>query len=249
MQALARQFNLSETTFLLPSESAAAGVRIFTPDFEMDFAGHPTLGSARIVRLLGCTKNPLTLEMKVGPVAVESAGDRWTLVAPSASHREVDVAPDVLASALGLEREDLVWQLGGARPLWVNSGSDQLIVPLRSMAAVQRASPRVGGFSGLTSSQGRRMAYVFCGNEESSVLARFFFEADGSFREDPATGSACANLGGWYLAVGIQGPLSRRIEQGAQIRRPSTLYLSIHEDRRVGVGGDVVHLGSGTLSL
>src|SRR5512136_274955 len=77
MQALALQFNLSETTFVLPSSRATARVRIFTPTFEMPFAGHPTLGTAHVVRALGLGGDALTLEMNVGIVPVTADGDRW----------------------------------------------------------------------------------------------------------------------------------------------------------------------------
>jgi len=72
MQALARQFNLSETTFLLPSVRATAGVRIFTPDFETPFAGHPTLGTAHVVRRLGRGGDALELEMPAGVIPVQA---------------------------------------------------------------------------------------------------------------------------------------------------------------------------------
>ena len=79
MQALALQFNLSETTFVLPSASATAKVRIFTPTFEMPFAGHPTLGTAHVVRDLLSAGDALTLEMKVGVIPAAAMGDVWTL--------------------------------------------------------------------------------------------------------------------------------------------------------------------------
>jgi len=81
MQALALQFNLSETTFLLPSEVADARVRIFTPTFEMPFAGHPTLGSAHVAREVLRRGDRLTLEMRAGRIPVTADGDRWTLEA------------------------------------------------------------------------------------------------------------------------------------------------------------------------
>ena len=85
MQALARQFNLSETTFILPSKRAAALVRIFTPAYEMPFAGHPTLGTAHVCRALGLGGNQLGLEMRAGIIPVTSNGDHWTLRATAAT--------------------------------------------------------------------------------------------------------------------------------------------------------------------
>src|SRR5512134_1030185 len=81
MQALARQFNVSETTFILPSKLAAALVRIFTPAYEMPFAGHPTLGTAHVCRALGLGGDQLKLEMQAGLIPVRADGDRWTLQA------------------------------------------------------------------------------------------------------------------------------------------------------------------------
>lgn len=88
MQALALQFNLSETTFILPSTAASARVRIFTPSFEMPFAGHPTLGTAHVVRSLA-GGDDITLEMRAGVIPVRAQGDRWTLMANAPQTRKV----------------------------------------------------------------------------------------------------------------------------------------------------------------
>ena len=130
MQALALQFNLSETTFILPSASAASRVRIFTPTFEMPFAGHPTLGSAHVVRDLLSTGDALTLEMGAGVIPVTAAGDVWTLQANAPAHRAPAASRAELASMLGLEVADL----DNAPALWVNTGSDQLVIALASFA-------------------------------------------------------------------------------------------------------------------
>src|SRR6202030_372696 len=90
MQALALQFNLSETTFILPSERASARVRIFTPSYEMPFAGHPTLGTAHVCRALGLGGDSLRLEMQAGLIAVRARGDSATLTAPVPAWREFD---------------------------------------------------------------------------------------------------------------------------------------------------------------
>src|SRR5687768_5462272 len=107
MQALARQFNLSETTFILPSKRAAALVRIFTPAYEMPFAGHPTLGTAHVCRALGLGGDQLGLEMRAGIIPVTSQGDHWTLRAAAATTRLVDAQPVELARLLGLEASDM----------------------------------------------------------------------------------------------------------------------------------------------
>jgi PhzF family phenazine biosynthesis protein len=242
MQALARQFNLSETTFIMPSSQAAAKVRIFTPNYEMPFAGHPTLGSAHVCRALGLGGNSLRLEMKAGIIDVEAAGDRWTFTALEATFRELDVPRDVLAHALGLEEADI-----DERPLWVKAGKEQLIVPLRSPDAVRRAAPTA--MSSIKSEDGIGMAYVFAESGPGKTLARFFFPSGAAMLEDPATGSATANFGGWCLAMMRPLPLVLEISQGELAGRPSTLHLEVTRERRIRVGGDVVELGSGTISL
>lgn len=145
MQALARQFNLSETTFLSPSSRATAAVRIFTPDYEMPFAGHPTLGTAAVVHAMGGsaaqTGDSLTLEMPAGIIPVSFNGERWTLRANTAKHREFEGTTRELADALGLAPDNLRRTAGGVRPLWVDAGNEQLVVPLSNEAAVRRCGP------------------------------------------------------------------------------------------------------------
>ena len=156
MQALALQFNLSETTFILPSERASARVRIFTPSYEMPFAGHPTLGTAHVCRALGLGGDRLTLEMPAGIITVRAAGDRWTLQAKTPSWREVQEPRLTLAAILGLDERDI-----GERPLWVNAGTEQLVVPLKSEAAVRRVRVRADLLAQLASADGHSMAYAF----------------------------------------------------------------------------------------
>jgi trans-2,3-dihydro-3-hydroxyanthranilate isomerase len=244
MQALARQFNLSETTFIAASPRAAAHVRIFTPNYELPFAGHPTLGTAHVCRALGLGGDALKLDMKAGLIDVEAAGDRWTLTAPESGFRELDVPRAALAKALGLEEGDI-----GDRPLWVKAGKEQLIVPLRSTDAVRRAAPSSSAMAAIKSEDGVGMAYVFSPDGPGKTLARFFFPNGPSMLEDPATGSATANFGGWCLAMKETLPLALEISQGAMAGRPSTLFLEVTRERRIRVGGDVIELGSGTISL
>ncbi|HXS53473.1 MAG TPA: PhzF family phenazine biosynthesis protein [Usitatibacter sp.] len=242
LQALARQFNLSETTFILPSARATARVRIFTPSYEMPFAGHPTLGTAHVVRALK-GGDSITLEMKAGVIPVEARGDLWTLGANRPRSREVAQSRADLAAMLGLEEPDLA-----DRPLWVNAGKEQLMVPVRGGEAVRRARPRADAFSRLQSEDGQSMAYVFAdaGDAAGTVESRFFFPSGAAILEDPATGSACANLGGWFCVTRPGARIERVVSQGEQVHRPSTLRLSVR-DASIFVGGRVVELGRGTL--
>jgi trans-2,3-dihydro-3-hydroxyanthranilate isomerase len=244
MQALALQFNLSETTFILPSASAAARVRIFTPTFEMPFAGHPTLGTAHVVRDLMSAGDALTLEMRAGVIPVRAQGDVWTLQANAPAHRAPTASRAELASMLGLAAADL----DAAPPLWVDTGSDQLIVPLASFAAVRRAAPRADALLAHGSNGQRAMAYVFA-RDGDQVLSRFFFPKHGSVIEDPGTGSACANLGGWLLATRATLPQKLTIDQGEAVGRPCRLGLEVTSDRRILVSGRVIEIARGTVTL
>jgi trans-2,3-dihydro-3-hydroxyanthranilate isomerase len=243
MQALALQFNLSETTFILPSERASARVRIFTPSYEMPFAGHPTLGTAHVCRALGLGGDRLTLEMQAGVIPVRASGDRWTLQANAPRWREVQEPRLTLAAMLGLEEREIA-----ERPLWVNAGAEQLVVPLASEAAVRRAQVRADLLRQLLSTDGQSMAYVFA-PAGTGLLARFFFPKGSAVLEDPATGSATANLGGWCLAMGRSLPCEFEISQGEYTGRPSALRLQVDEERQVLVSGDVIELGRGSVTL
>jgi PhzF family phenazine biosynthesis protein len=244
MQALARQFNLSETTFILPSKRAAALVRIFTPAYEMPFAGHPTLGTAHVCRALGLGGEQLGLEMRAGIIPVTSNGNHWTLRAAAATSRLVEVQPTELARLLGLESSDI-----GFQPLWMKAGREQLVIPLTSEAAVRRARPRLELFERLKSVDGASQAYVFASVGGRKILSRFFFPDNGAILEDPATGSACANLGAWFVAMGRRPPLDFEVSQGELIGRPSTLQLEVNTDNEVFVGGEVIEIGSGIVNL
>jgi PhzF family phenazine biosynthesis protein len=243
MQALARQFNLSETTFILSSATANARVRIFTPEYEMPFAGHPTLGTSHVCRSLNLGGDSLHLEMQAGIIPVTAVGDRWTLTAPVPSWRELEASSADLARGLGLEERDV-----GVRPLWVKAGREQLIVPLRSEDAVRRAAP-LPNLAGIRSEDGLGMAYVFAHISPERTLARFFFPQGGGMIEDPATGSATANFGGWCLAMQKALPFHCEISQGEQVARPSSLFLDIDAEQRIRVSGDVVEIARGLVTL
>ncbi len=247
MQALALQFNLSETTFILPSASATKRMRIFTPGFEMPFAGHPTLGTSHVVRMLAGRGDSITLETKAGVVPVSAVDDRWTLQIPNPPKtRAFGHARGELARALGITEIDIAGE-----PLYVDTGSEQFIVPLASRDAVMRAKPdpkllaslvRVGGGD-------RYLAYVYANDGEGQIVSRFFFPANGSLVEDPGTGSACANLGGYLLAQGRRAPFTIAVDQGERTGRRCALTLTVDAQSRIHVGGRCVRIGGGVITL
>jgi PhzF family phenazine biosynthesis protein len=245
MQALALQFNLSETTFVLPSSRASARVRIFTPTFEMPFAGHPTLGTAHVVRDVLATGDALTLEMQAGVIDVKADGDVWTLSANAPRWRPAVASAGDLARMLGLASSDI-----GGEPLWVDTGSEQLVVPLASVDAVRRARPDATTIATWPkSATGRALFYVWAHGADGEIESRFFFTKYGSVVEDPATGSACANLGGWMLATKQPLPMRATVLQGAAVGRPSHLGLAVGDDRSIRVSGRVIPLGAGNITL
>jgi PhzF family phenazine biosynthesis protein len=256
MQALALQFNLSETTFVLPSTIATARVRIFTPSFEMPFAGHPTLGTAHVVRSLCATADSVTLEMRAGVIPVSAEGDRWTLAANAPKHRAPTASRAELAATLGLAEADVAPD-AARPPLWVDTGSEQLVIPLATPDAVRRAAPRPDLMQIHGSNGTRAMAYVFApepaeagdGDDLQRAVARFFFPKHGAIVEDPGTGSACANLGGWLIATGAPLPQRIAIAQGDQAGRPCRMRLEVAGDGRIFVTGRVIELGRGSITL
>ncbi|WP_026076143.1 PhzF family phenazine biosynthesis protein [Noviherbaspirillum massiliense] len=252
MQALARQFNLSETTFILPSGQADARVRIFNPDAEMRFAGHPTLGSAQVVRDLLGKGDRVTLELQGGMVPVEANGDVWTLTMPPFSApamRHCQLTREAAARLLGLDVQDLEGE-----PVWVNTGAEHVLIPLAAADAVRRAAPR-GDFlvQWPANGAGRKTAYLFAfepGSNGGEVAARYFSaKPGGGINEDPGTGSACANLGAWLIETGRTLPQQLRISQGEAVSRPCRLFLEVAEGRNIRVGGRVIEIARGSVSI
>ena len=244
MQALAAQFNLSETTFVLPREGKPPQVRIFTPAFEMPFAGHPTIGTSFVVNALnlpGCDGDALTLSLMVGDIPVERADGGWTFTANPHSSRESHIAPADAAAMLGIDVADL-----GAPSRYVDNGSEQLVIPVANVEALAKVKPN----SALLKQHvhvrlDRYLAYVVARVAPDRFQVRFFFPKDGgTMVEDPGTGSACACLGGFLLDALEPAPSQFTVTQGEFINRLNVLQLALTADQRVRVGGRVVALGS-----
>lgn len=245
MQAVALQFNLSETTFILPGSAATARVRIFTPTFEMPFAGHPTLGTAHVVRATMQPGDRLTLEMPAGIIPVSARGDEWTLRANAPTHRPAEATRAQLAEMLGVATGEV---LEGA--MWVNTGSEQLVIPLRTAAAVRSAAPSLELLARYAQlNESRQLAYVWAPLDDERIAARFFFRKGTSIVEDPATGSACANLGGWLAKRSPLRPIHRTVSQGDAVGRPSLLGLAVDDAGAIHVSGLVVPVATGDFSV
>jgi PhzF family phenazine biosynthesis protein len=247
MQALALQFNLSETVFVLPSDKASARIRIFTPAFEMPFAGHPTLGSAHVVRTLTNAGDQLTLETRAGVIPVRAqppGGDLWTLTANAPVTRVPQATRAEIAATLGLTVADLVGE-----PLWVNTGNEQMIVPVASADAVRRCRPDAARMAEHPNADHAPKFLVWADLGRDAILARFFLLKHGAVLEDYGTGSAAANLGGWHITRGLSLPLKRVIHQGEPIGRPAKVLLEVDAAQRIHVGGLVIELGRGTVTL
>jgi PhzF family phenazine biosynthesis protein len=245
MQDLARQVNLSETTFITPGgPDVSANVRIFTPSYEMPFAGHPTLGTAYVVRELSSATDVVLLRMPAGVIPVRVTDNRWTLQANPPVSYPVDVSHSNLSAMIGLSPDCVA-----AEPLWVDAGTIQLILPLRSAADVQAASADLKLLTKFaTRPDGESMVYIWAPTGPDTIEARLFFTQSHSVIEDPATGSACANLGGWLLENG-QRDLRRRIRQGSAIQRPSILDLAVGESGTILVSGAVREVGRGMFTI
>jgi len=260
MLAIAREMNLSETTFVLPAMRAdcAARVRIFTPAREIPFAGHPTVGTAWVLavrgRLGGAAR--AALEEGIGPVAVELEGDPARPAFVWMRHGDAEFAPPVadragVAKALGLDET----ALHAGAPIRVGStGRPFLLVPLRDRAAVDRAALDVPA---MRRAAGETVPGVFVFvPEKTGAYSRMFAPHVSRVAEDPATGAASGPLGAYLVLHGlVRGGESVRLvsEQGTQMGRQSFVHMRLRGDERgvsdIGVGGSVVPVLEGRLTI
>lgn len=244
MQAIAAQLNLSETTFVFPAqEGGDARVRIFTPGYELPFAGHPTLGTAAVLARLRGIQRVVRLEMAAGLFPVEiGPGGQARLTARPAQSRPFPGQLAELAGLLGLADDEV------SEAVFVDAGTEQLLIGLTSREAVLACRPTVAGLDRLCrNAAGAAVAYVWHLDDGVGTV-RLFFIHNGQVVEDPGTGSACANLGGW-LAQGGRRAQRWRLEQGHALNRPNVLDLDVDAEGRVHVGGRVMPVGSGQIDL
>jgi trans-2,3-dihydro-3-hydroxyanthranilate isomerase len=234
MQGIAREMNFSETTFAYPTEikGCASKVRIFTPGAEIPFAGHPTLGSAYVLKYKGIIppeESEAALELGIGPTPVEFLEDslvRMTQRAPEFLDEFDDRAS--IAEMVGIDESDISDEFPAR---YVSTGHPFLIVPLKTLSAVMKASPNAQKILDTLENQLSQNAVILSTetlHEDSHAHVRMF-APDVGVLEDPATGSAAGPIGAYLehheLLKGHQYGAQMSIEQGHEIKRPSLLHV------------------------
>lgn len=262
MQAIAREFNLSETVFVLPPEKPGhrASIRIFTPGGELPFAGHPTVGTAVWLALSdeaeGRSADMLVLEEKVGPVscAVEVKGSHaghavFTL--PRLPERVGEAAEaELLAAALGLQPGDIGF--GAHQPAVYSAGVPFLCVPVATREAMGRARPEAAHWQAAIGAGGAFLYSAETAEAGNAFHARMFWPGTG-IGEDPATGGAVAAFAGAVMAYDKPDDGDHRlvVEQGYEMGRPSqiALELSVRNGALVSarIGGSAIVVSEGVL--
>ena len=268
MQKIAREMNLSESVFVQPPADprALCRVRIFTPGSELPFAGHPTVGAGYVLATIGRIplregRATVLFEEGVGlvPVEVRTRGGKPDFVQFTAAKLPEFGPPPPdraqLAALLHLQPEDILQ--GADRPEAASCGVPFLFVPVRSRQVLARAAPDVYRWQSTLGDYWARDVFIFARDPElpgSNLRARMFAPEHGIV-EDPATGGACAALGGYLgaRATITDGTLRCVVEQGFEMGRPSLLHVETDlKSRRitaVRVGGHAVLVSHGTLRL
>ena len=267
-QAIAREFNFSETTFVLPPKDKKHTrlVKIFTPGGELQFAGHPTVGTAVVLASIGAVKmkgkeTKIVLEEGVGPVpvtvrATKGKPDYAQLTAAKVPEYGPPPPPAAeLARLLGLDAGDI--RTDDWYPEAASCGTQFLFVPVKSRAAVARATCVMNEFDRVLGRYPTQKVFFFCNEPElegSDFHARMFAPGAG-IAEDPATGSAAAAFAGCAgkRDKRTDGTLRWVIEQGFEMERPS--ILEVEADKKAGVitaarvGGNAVLVTRGEMEL
>lgn len=257
MQKIAKEMNYSETTFItsLDDQEGGYNVRIFTPEQELPFAGHPTLGTAYILQkeLVKQAVAQIILNLQVGQIPVtihylnESVKELWMQQKPPSFHQTF--AADTLAQVLNLD----LTEIDSNYPIQeVSTGIPFIIVPLKTHVSVQRIKVNRDKYFELVEKTQAKAILVFCPEThkpENDLAVRVFADAVG-VPEDPATGSANGCLAGYLVKYSYfdTDSIDLRVEQGYEIGRPSLLLLKAQQtdtEIEVFVGGSVVMVASG----
>jgi trans-2,3-dihydro-3-hydroxyanthranilate isomerase len=259
MQKITREIGFSETTFILSDAPRDGGydVRIFTPGAEVPFAGHPTLGTAYVIRheIIRKPVRPVNLNLKVGqiPVVFErraDGGDMPWMTPKEAAFGEVydtsQIAPLLMVGTDDIDKDFPIQS--------VSTGLPVILLPLRSLEAVQRAGVVRDRWLAWVKDREAKDIFVFCRetvNSDNHIHARMFADYYG-IPEDPATGSANSCLAAYLVEHRYfdADQIDVRVEQGYEIGRPSLIYLRAKRSGariEVNVGGKVVPIARAEL--
>jgi trans-2,3-dihydro-3-hydroxyanthranilate isomerase len=252
MQKIAREMNFSETTFIMSGlqENGGYDVKIFSPDSELPFAGHPTLGTAYVIKNLfdHSERSDINLNLTVGQVPVVFE-DQYVWMTQNQPEFGAIVEIDRIADALQINREDINTDY----PIEVvSTGLPSVIVHLNSLDAVSRCKINHRAYAELLKDLGDVNLLVFTtetASPENDLNVRLFMSNSG-YLEDPATGSANGNLAGYLLKHDFfhSNEISYRVEQGAFIGRPSILKINAKKTDDhflIQVGGRVIVISEG----
>lgn len=268
MQAIAREFNYSETVFVLPPENPAHArkLRIFTPGAELPFAGHPTVGTSHLLAAIGVVPvaegdNEFVLEEGVGPIRIKVAmvGGQVKFAQLSTAKLPERLArgagAEAIAAALSLAPADILED--GVGPATYSCGVPFLFARLRDVSAVSRAKIDQGAWDTALTPGGVNEIFFFADGGElagSDFHGRMFAPGFG-ISEDPATGGAVAALAGYLvdLQKPANGTARWTVEQGVEMGRPSVLRLEADvrgaRATAVRVGGQSVVVSEGTMEV
>ena len=255
MQALAAEFNLSETTFVLPPADPAntARVRIFNRKAEMPFAGHPNVGTGWVLARQGRTKDgTLRFEEIAGLVEIEVGHDAVTIAAPQPLSLGPEMPVELVASCVGLEPSDVITR--AHRPVSASVGNSFVIAEV-SGEALTRSVPDLARFRAAaqiyTAMGPNRLALYLYAHDGARIRTRMFSPLSGTI-EDAATGSAATPLAALLLSLTKNNEARYELVQGVEIGRPSRLLCSAHRTVagiRAKVGGSCVPVLEGSVEL
>jgi len=266
MQAIATEFNYSETTFVLPPRDKAndAEVRIFTPVRELPFAGHPNVGTAFVLASLAREpKSRLLFEEKAGLVPVDIVREQGRVVsteltAPQPLSRLAQCSAEEVAACISLTADDI--KTDHHAPQVVGVGTPFVVAEVRSREAVRRARPDAAAFGRMLPRDGAFSVYFYTRDVPAAEAscerqARMFFPGASGLIEDPATGSATVAAAALFadLDPAPDGELKLTIGQGFDMGRPSILLTRVRKrDGKIvsaHVGGSCVQMMEGTFRL
>jgi trans-2,3-dihydro-3-hydroxyanthranilate isomerase len=267
MQSIAREVNLQETTFVLPRSAAVereqgVKVRIFTPNEEIPFGGHPTLGTAMVLRNRltneasgAAAVSKIVLDLKVGKIPVTFVRDVEGLV--FGEMQQVDPVfgkihdRATVATLLGIKPTDI----SGTAPIQtVSTGLPFAIVPLNSLDVLKTLQPRQAEIQAYFGAESMSTDFYYVTRDTRDEMVGLRARGIDSIGEDPATGSAAGCTASWLVRYGLQKSAETvHIEQGVEMQRPSHIYVRAekHGDRitNVRVGGHAVEVAQGEYSL